>query len=124
MLGALSSLLFSRDAVLQTDSPIVYQTLLQGIFPLYPLLSPNPSDLGVLQALVSEIVNGRAGLLSQEAIEQEFEGSYPSQDVEQQIRAALTTESVARCVANGSGPSRGWILRNMMEVRMNPVTYE
>lgn len=117
MLGTLSSLLFSRDAALRVDSPIVFQTLLQGIFSLYPLLSQDPSNLGVLQALASEIINGGVGVLSQEAVEQEFGGASPSKDEERQVRIALTVESVARCVANGSGPSRGWILRNLMEVR-------
>ena len=116
LLGALSSLLFSRDTTFRTDSPIIFQTLLQGLFPLYPLLTPNSGDLETTQTLVSEILNGGSGTLSMDAIEQEFGSPQMSNDSEQQIREALATECIARCVANGSGWSRSWILQNLVEV--------
>lgn len=95
---------------------MILQTLLQGLFTLYPLVSDSPADLGMIQTLILEILGGGSGVLSEEAVHQEFGCPYSSTDTESLIRTALVTESVARCVSNGSRQARGWILRNLMEV--------
>jgi hypothetical protein len=113
----MSTLLFSRDTVLRTDSPVIFQTLVQALFSLYPPLSSNPDDFGTIQALISEVLSGGTGLLQIDAIEQEFDSPFSPNDSEQKIREILATESVARCIANGSIPSRSWMLCNLLEVQ-------
>ena len=116
IIGAVSTLLFSRDATFRTETPVLLQTILQALISLLPALSSSPGELESVRAMILEIWNGGSGLLLQESIEQEFGTPFSSSDTEHDIRGTLATESVLRCIAYGSLKTRAWVLHNLVEV--------
>ena len=115
-IGAISTLLFSRDATFRTDSPVLLQTVLQALASLLSTLSSSHGEFESVKGLILEVWNGGSGLLSKESIEQEFGTRFSSSDTEHDIREALATESVLKCVAYGSLKTRTWVLHNLVEV--------
>lgn len=120
IIGTMSTLLFSRDATLRTETPVLLQTILQALVSLLPALSSSPGELESVRALILEIWNGGSGLLLQESIEQEFGTPFSSSDAERDIREALAIESILRCIAYGSLKTRAWVLDNIVEVPTFP----
>jgi hypothetical protein len=114
----MSTLLFSRDATFRTESPVLLQTILQALVSLLPTLSSSPGEFESVKGLILEIWKGGSGLLSKESIEQEFGTHFSSSDTEEDIREALSVESVLKCAAYGSLKARTWVLHNLVEVYM------
>ena len=119
IIGAVSTLLFSRDATFRTESPALFQTILQALISLLPTLSSSPGEFESVKGLILEVWNGGSGLLSKESIQQEFGTPFSSPDIENDIREALAIESVLKCVAYGPLKTRAWVLHNLVEVFMH-----
>ncbi|KAF9653663.1 hypothetical protein BDM02DRAFT_3135161 [Thelephora ganbajun] len=115
IIGAMSTLLFSRDATFRTETPVLLQTILQALVSLLPTLSSSPGELESVKGLILEVWNGGGGLLLKESIEKEFGTPFSTSDTEHDIREALAVESVLRCIAYGSLKTRAWVLHNLVE---------
>jgi hypothetical protein len=118
IIGAMSTLLFSRDATFRTETPVLLQTILQALCSLLPTVSSSPGESESIKGLILEVWNGGSGLLSKESVEQEFGTSFSSSDAENDIREALAIESVLKCTAYGTLKTRTWIMHNLIEARI------
>ncbi|KAJ3556564.1 hypothetical protein NM688_g1961 [Phlebia brevispora] len=118
LLGTLSSILFSRDRTFTANSPMILQTLLQGLFSLTYSLSLSihaAAESESLAGYVSAVCSGSCGQLSPTATEAEFGVPFSGADSEAVIRDILVTESVIRCLEVSDDKRRRWTLRTMLQ---------
>ena len=119
ILGALSSILFSRDRTFSTDSPAILQTLLQALLSVKYSLFTSSSAGAEIQSIagyIAEVQAGKCGELSRALVEKEFGVRFSGTDNEVVVREAVITESVVNCVELGSVGARRWALRTLPEV--------
>ncbi|PCH35413.1 hypothetical protein WOLCODRAFT_133859 [Wolfiporia cocos MD-104 SS10] len=118
ILGALSSILFSREKSFDAESPRILRTLYTGMFSLLMCLSSSPdaqSEAESLRAYVFAVLDGQCGSPASESFEKEYGVSWSSDDNAAHVRRVIAAESVISCLETGSEDSRKWVLRNLLE---------
>ncbi|OCH88423.1 hypothetical protein OBBRIDRAFT_734457 [Obba rivulosa] len=118
ILGALSSLLFSRDGSFEASSPVILQTLLQAMFSLLLALSSSPKatrEAESLRAYISALRDGQCGTPSMPSVEKEYGARSSKYDSDPQTRDALVSESIVSCFEIAPQSSKRWILRKLLE---------
>ena len=121
ILGALSSLLFSRDKTFNAETPMILRTLFQGLFSLLLCLASSADATAAaesLKAYIAAVRDGQCGTPSPQALEKVYGARWTKADSETRVRHAIATESVIGCIETGSEDSRKWMLHNLLEVRL------
>lgn len=121
ILGELSSILFSRDRPFHGDTPLVLQTLMQGIFSLMFTLScagDAHQEIDSLTSYASAIRSGKCGSLSISAVEKEYGVRFAKEENEDAVREVIVAESAINCLEMGSEQSRRWCLHNILMVNL------
>lgn len=117
ILGALSSLLFSRERTLSADTPLVLRALFQAMFSLLMCLSSTSSQAEVesLRAYIAAIRDGQCGTPSPQSLEKEYGVRWSRNDNDQDVRRLIAIEGLIGQLEIGSESSRKWMLRNLVE---------
>ena len=117
ILSALWSLLIHPS--FQATTPSTLQTLIQTLLSLLRYLASNDAqaeELKLVKVLILEVRSGSCGKLNVTAVEEVYGAKFLVQDDDQTVREALISESVAKCLENGTQAGRRWILSNLVEV--------
>ncbi|TFY56273.1 hypothetical protein EVJ58_g7743, partial [Rhodofomes roseus] len=117
ILGALSSLLFSRDKTFTAETPMILRTLYQGLFSLLLCLASSGDSVAAesLRAYIAAVRDGQCGSSSPQSLEKEYGVRWTKNDSDTRVRHAIATESVIGCIETGSENSRKWMLHNLLE---------
>ncbi|KAH9946910.1 hypothetical protein B0H21DRAFT_857417 [Amylocystis lapponica] len=116
--GRALALLFSRDSAFTAQTPVIFRTLLQGLFSLLMTLAPSPnaqSEVESLKGFIAAIRNGQCGTPQQPSVEKEYGVRFSKADSDQKIRDVIVTETVILALETGSEYSRRWCMRNLLE---------
>lgn len=122
IIATLSSLLLSHDKSIRVNTPVIFITLVQGLFSLlssFAFLSANSSETDLVKELISRIQSGACGTMIPEALEKEYGVASSSDADEQPVRDGLVVAALGKFLEHGSESSRRWALRYLSEVRMS-----
>ncbi|KAH8084333.1 hypothetical protein BXZ70DRAFT_1046150, partial [Cristinia sonorae] len=118
VIGTLSYLLFPKDQPFFADTPLLLQTLIQGLISLLTDLSGQPdtsSDMKQVSSYITAIGSKGCGQLSRQAIEKEYGARFGKEDSDIDVRSAVITESVVKCLELGHENRRRWVLHHFLE---------
>lgn len=120
ILGALSSIMFSRDKTFEVQTPLVLQTLLKSMFSLLLHLSTSPElqpQAESLRAYIGAIRTGQCGTPIPKSIEKEYGARFSNEDADATILEVMITESLVGFMEVASTDWRRWTMHQLLEVR-------